>query len=112
MAEKIDMSKSMGKRQDGSEKGSGFLGAMKRGDGGISTEISIGANIKGKETDVPLMVPTLTSKELKYLLDTPVKSKGFMKNMPEAIIQKAVDHANMRINMGKSPFKMQDEEWD
>lgn len=109
---KLDTRASMGKRQDGSEKGMGYLGPMKRTDGGISTEISIGANIKGKETDIPLMVPTLTSKELKYLLETPVNSKQFMKNMPEAIIQKAVDHANMRVNMGKPPFKMADEEFE
>ena len=108
----LDTRKSMGKRQDGSEKGTGFLGVMKRPDGGISTEISVGTNINGKETEVPLMVPTLTSKELKYLLETPVESKSFMKNMPETIIQKAVEHANMRIKMGKSPFKMADEEFE
>lgn len=108
----LDTSKSMGKRQDGSEKGTGWLGVMKRPDGGISTEISMGTNINGKEVEVPLMVPTLDRKEIKYLLETPVESKAFMKNMPETIIKKAVEHANMRMSNGKSPFKMADEEWD
>ena len=109
---KLDTRKSMGKRQDDSEKGMGYLGPMKRADGGISTEISIGTNIDGKEVDVPLMVPTLDTKEIKYLLNTPVKSDSFFSNMPQTIIQKAVDHANMRMKMGKSPFKMADEEFE
>jgi len=109
---KLDTRESMGKRQDKSEKGMGYLGPMKRADGGISTEISIGTSIGGKEVDVPLMVPTLEAKELKYLLDTPVGSKSFMSNMPQTIIQKAVEHANMRMKMGKSPFKMSDEEFE
>jgi hypothetical protein len=112
MAEYLDTRESMGKREDGSEKGTGWLGVMKRKDGGISTEISIGTNINGKETEIPLMVPTLDTKELKYLLDTPVENKKFMENMPRTIIQKAVEHANMRMKMGKSPFKMISEEWE
>lgn len=108
----LDTRKSMGKRQDNSEKGMGYFGPMKRQDGGISTEISIGTNIGGKEIDIPLMVPTLETKELKYLLDTPVDSKSFMQNMPQTIIKKAVEHANMRMKMGKSPFKMADEEFE
>jgi hypothetical protein len=112
MDEYLDTRESMGKRQDGSEKGTGYLGPMKRAEGGISTEISIGTNINGKEVEIPLMVPTLAKNEIKYLLDTPVDSKSFMSNMPQTIIQKAVEHANMRMKMGKSPFKMRDEEFE
>jgi hypothetical protein len=108
----LDTRKSMGKRQDGSEKSTGFLGVMKRPDGGISTEISIGTSIDGKETEIPLMVPTLDTKEIKYLLNTPVESKSFMKNMPESIIRKAIEHASMRTKIGKSPFKQREEEWE
>jgi len=112
MAEYLDTRKSMGKREDGSEKGTGFLGVMKRPDGGISTEISMGTNINGKEVQVPLMVPTLTQKEIKYLLNTSPKSKTFYEDMPQTIIQKAVDHANIRMKQGKSPFKERNEEFE
>lgn len=108
----FDSSKSMGKREDGSEKGLGFLGPMKRGDGDISTEISMGINIKGKEVEVPLMVPGLDKKEINYLLNTPPDSPRFFDDMPKTLIPKAVEHANMRIKMGKSPFKERDEEFE
>lgn len=110
--EYLDTRKSMGKREDGSEKGTGWLGVMKRPDGGISTEISIGTSIDGKEAEIPLMVPTLDAKEIRYLLNTPVESKKFMKNMPDTIIRKAIEHANYRMKAGKSPFKTQKEEWE
>lgn len=61
------------------------------------TEKSIGVNINGKETLIPSIVPTLTQEEIDYMKTH---------DMPnEAIIQKAVDHANKRIKEGKSPFK-------
>ena len=115
MAENMyfDVSKSMGKRfNSNDEKGTGWLGLMKRPDGNVSTEISVGTSIDGKQTEIPLMVPTLDAKEIKYLLETPVDSKKFMDNMPKTIMQKAVEHANTRVKGGKSPFKMSDEEWD
>jgi hypothetical protein len=98
-----------GKRIDGSQKGKGFFGELKRPDGNVSTEISIGVGLNGKETQVPLIVPTLTKQELDYLLNTSVKSKTFFDKMPEAIIQKAVDHAKFRIDNGQSPFASQEE---
>lgn len=108
----FDSRESMGKRHNSDdEKGTGFLGPMKRKDGSISTEISMGTGINGKEVEIPLMVPTLSAKEIKYLLDTPM-DKTFMQNMPQTIIQKAVEHANMRMKMGKSPFKMRNEEFE
>jgi hypothetical protein len=85
---------------------------MKRPDGGISTEISMGTNIGGKEVEIPLMVPTLNAKEIKYLLNTPIESKKFMDKMPPTIIQKAVEHANVRMKQGKSPFKERNEEFE
>ena len=109
----FDTRESMGKRHNSNdEKGTGYLGPMKRKDGSISTEISMGTSINGKEVEVPLMVPTLAPSEIKYLLNTPMDSKSFMANMPQTIIQKAVEHANMRMKMGKSPFKMRNEEWE
>ena len=98
-----------GNRPDGSKKGSGFFGELKRPGGGVSTEISIGVGINGKEIDVPLIVPTLNKDELNYLLTTDIKSRNFMSNMPKSIINKAYDHATMRIEEGKSPFAGPDE---
>ena len=88
-----------GKREDGSPKGGGFLGVLKRPGGGISTEISIGVPINGKETEIPTLVPTLDEKEKNWLLTHSPQDK-----MPESIRQKAVAHAEERIKAGKSPF--------
>ncbi len=85
-----------GKRQDGTSKGRGFLGELKRPDGGVSTEITVGVNIDGKETEIPTLVPTLTTPEINSLL------RG---NRPsDAIVQKAVEHAKLRMSQGKSVF--------
>lgn len=96
-------------RPDKTSKGKGFFGELKRPSGGVSTEISIGVGIKGKETLIPLIVPTLTKDELGYLLKADPKSKTFYDKMPKSIIEKAVDHASMRIEAGKSPFADPDE---
>lgn len=98
-----------GNRPDGSAKGKGFFGELKRPDGGVSTEISVGVGINGKEMDVPLIVPTLTKDELRYLLENNIKGKQFMQKMPKSIIEKAYDHAVIRVNEGKSPFAGPDE---
>jgi len=78
------------------EKGLGYFGELKRPDGGISTELSIGVNINGKETEVPTLVPTLTKAEINYLLEGNKPTKE--------IISKAVKHAQERTSQGKSPF--------
>lgn len=91
-----------GKRPDGTKKSSGFLGEMKRPDGNVSTEISIGIEIDGKERDIPLMVPGLDKMELQWLLNTPVEN--IAKEVPQNILNKAVRHAKDRIKAGKSPF--------
>jgi hypothetical protein len=93
------------KRPDGTTKSmKGFLGAITRPDGKISTEISAGFEINGKETDSPLMVPGLTKKEIDYLIKTDMDSPTFMKNMPKAIQDKAIKHAEKRMKEGKSVF--------
>ena len=88
--------RSYGKRADGTEKGQGFLGELRRPDGRISTEISIGVNIDGKEREIPTLVPTLSKDEIDYLLAGKEPTKD--------IVQKAVDHARKRIGEGRSPF--------
>ena len=85
-----------GKRADGTSKGDGFLGPLKRPDGSVSTEISIGVNIGGKEIEIPTLVPGLTKAEIKSLLNGDRPS--------DAIVDKAVAHARKRIADGKSPF--------
>ena len=83
-------------RADGSEKGKGFLGQLPHASGKTSTEISIGVNIGGKETEIPALVPTLTKQEVQLLLSGGEPTKE--------IIQKAVDHAKKRMSQGKSVF--------
>ena len=98
-----------GQRQDKTQKGMGFFGELKRPGGGISTEISVGVGINGKEMEIPLIVPSLSKDELDYLLKTPVKSSKFFDNMPPSILQKAMEHAKMRVDQEKSPFAGPDE---
>jgi len=93
---KTGLKSNLGRRIDGSLKGPGFLGVLTRPDGGISTELSIGVGIGGKETLIPSLVPTLTQSEINLLL------KG---NKPtKQIINKATEHAMTRIKQGLNPF--------
>ena len=55
-------------RADGTPKGEGYFGKLKRPDGDVSTELSIGVNLGGKETEIPTLVPTLSEEEKNYLL--------------------------------------------
>lgn len=88
--------KSPGLRNDGTQKGYGFLGELKRPDGNVSTELSIGVNIGGEETEIPVLVPTLSKTEIDLLL-----AGG---KISEAIVRKAADHAKKRMSEGKSVF--------
>ena len=99
-------------RSDGSQKGNGYFGVLKRPDGNVSTEISIGVGLNGKETQIPLIVPTLNKAELNYLLANDPNSDDFMSKMPSTIIDKAVDHAVGRLKSGQSPFSREDESYD
>lgn len=91
-----------GYRTSGKPKGRGFLGELKRPDGDISTEISIGVNFDGIETEIPSLVPTLTKEEINHLLS----GKPHTREM----IDKAVAHARQRMSQGLSPFKELSEE--
>jgi hypothetical protein len=84
------------KRADGSEKGTGFLGLLKRPDGKVSSEISVGVNIDGKEMEIPTLVPTLSQKERDYLLNDGKPTKE--------IVAKATAFAKERLAQGKSVF--------
>lgn len=86
------------------EKGKGFFGELQRPDGRISTELSIGVNLDGREIEIPSLVPTLTETEKNFLLNG---------NKPTpTIVKKAVDHARKRMKEGKSPFAQEGEQQD
>ena len=93
-----------GKRADGSNKGDGYFGKLQRPDGRVSTEISVGMEIGGKETEVPLLVPTLTKKEKDYLLSRDEKKLDFKSPEMQPILDKAEAFARKRMRSGKSPF--------
>lgn len=88
-------------RSDGTKKGNGFLGVIQRPDGKVSSEISIGVNIGGKEVEIPTLVPTLSEQEKSWLITNDVSDPH---KIPMSIQQKAVDFAKQRIAAGKSPF--------
>jgi len=89
-----------GNRNDGTKKGSGFLGVLQRPDGKVSTEISVGVDFGAGEMEIPLLVPTLDQEEIKYLLENEPKPS----DIPKPIMDKAVNHAIQRLKDGKSPF--------
>jgi hypothetical protein len=92
-------------RPDGTRKGLGFLGPLKRPDGGVSSEISIGVGLDGKEIDIPTMVPTLARHEVNYLLTTPEdKIQEVDPELYKSIFGKAVSFAKSRLKSGKSVF--------
>lgn len=90
-----------GNRADGTPKGDGFFGVLNRPDGGVSTELSIGVDIDGKETEIPTLVPSLTPEERTWLLSNDIKNPT---QLPPSIMQKALASATQRLKAGKSPF--------
>ena len=93
-----------GERPDKTQKGKGYFGEIKRPDGNVMTEVSMGVGINGKEILIPLIVPNLTKQELDHLKKADIKSKTFFDDLPNGLIDKAYDHALSRMNQGKSPF--------
>lgn len=94
-----------GKRPDGTPKGMGFLGVLKRPDGGVMTEYTIGVDIGGKQLDIPTLVPTLSRAQVQTLLKLKDSEK-----IPDAIADKAVAFAKARLAAGKSVFAEPGEE--
>lgn len=99
------------RRQDGTVKGDGFLGRLKRKDGTEATEISVGTEFDGKEVEIPLLVPSLSQQEVQYLLDNPIgmNEPGNIGVKDPAVYDriwgKAIRHAKQRMAAGRSPFK-------
>ena len=88
-----------GLRHDGTAKGSGYFGELKRPDGNISTELTIGVNINGKEMEIPSLVPTLSEKQKEWLLTHNNEDKT-----PDDIVKVATEHAKQRLKAGLSIF--------
>ncbi len=98
-----------GRRPDGTQKGTGFLGTLKLGGkladtDGVATEFSVQSDavkVDGKRIDFPTLVPTLTQKEIDLMVNDIIPNN---KQIPEAIMQKAIAHAKKRIAEGKDVF--------
>jgi len=88
--------KGYGQRLDGTPKGTGFLGAIPMDDGSDMTEMSIGVDMDGQETQIPSIVPTLDADEIRHLA-----GGG---QVTTSIVDKAFAHAQSRMKSGKSPF--------
>lgn len=84
-------------RQSGQRKGSGFLGELLGKDGRTSTELSVGVDFGHGQMDIPSLVPGLSPQEIQHLL-----GGG---DPTDAIMQKAVNHARMRMQQGLPVFK-------
>lgn len=79
-------------------KGMGWLGVKQRTDdpNQISSELSMTFNHRGKDVDIPLMVPTLTPEEVQHLLRGGQPTRE--------IADKAYRFGSERIDNGLSPF--------
>lgn len=91
-----------GTRSDGTFKGKGFFGELKRPDGMVSTELSTEDPIdnSGKPVLHPLLVPTLNQAEIDALLS----GEKIPRKVEDAIYEKAAAHARARIKAKKNPF--------
>ena len=85
-----------GNRINGTPKGNGFFGPLKRPDGDISTELSFGFNHGGKEYLAPLLTPNLKRSEIDHLLSG--------KDPTDEIYNKAISHALERQKAGLDMF--------
>jgi len=70
----------------------------------VATEYSVQSNavkVNGERIDFPTLVPTLTDKEVKQMMEDIIPNK---KRIPEPIMRKAIDHANKQLRKGESVF--------
>lgn len=97
-------------RKDGSKKSArGFLGPIKNNAGQTMTEFStdLGRPYKGvpADEDIPTLVPGQTKEAIEYM-KTMSPGQGFDLSVPieRQIINRAREHAQMRIDRGLSPM--------
>ena len=106
--QRIQAEEGHGKRPDGTQKQNGFLGVLSGTDAEgktfESTEYSVqsgAVKVDGRQIDFPTLVPTLTQSEIDLMINDIIPNK---KDIPESIMQKAIQHANMRLRRGESVF--------
>jgi len=97
--------KNYGLRQNGTPKGFGYFGELKRPTGGVSGELSTTVDFGKGEMLIPTLVPTLNKDEVQYLLNTAPGSKP----LPKSIIDKAVQFASARLANGLDVFAQPNE---
>ena len=96
----IIKSEDYGYRADGTKKGRGWLGPIVLPDGKtVASEYSVGVGIDGKEMEIPTLVPTLTPEEVALMRDDIIPNH---KQVPEPILNKAIDFAVSQMKQGKS----------
>ena len=97
-------------RVDGTKKSAqGWLGPIQNNvDGGTMTEVSVEFDDVLGGAPIPMLVPTLTAKEIETLSN--MKIEGNARNIPQSIKMKAIKHALERDKKGLSPFFSGDEE--
>lgn len=92
-----------GSRPDGTKKGKGWLGEIDLGNGSVATEYttqSDAVKVNGKRVDFPTLTPNLTPDEVEAMKKV-IATGG---EIPEPIMQKAIQHAKKQIAEGKSVF--------
>ena len=91
-------------RVDGTQKSSqGWLGPIKNNvTGKDMTEVSMGIGPEDNQKLIPLLVPTLNKKEIAALQN--MKIEGNVKNIPQSIKDKAIQHAREREEQGLNIF--------
>jgi hypothetical protein len=99
-------------RPDGTVKGLGFFGGLKRLDNpdNVSSEISIGVDWGKGEKLIPTMVSSLNKSELEYLLSTPEEELDSNPEMFAQIRKKAARHAMDREQKGLPYFAREGEQ--
>lgn len=89
-----------GTRPNGTKKGKGFMGEIKRPDGSIMTEVTTGYEIDGKEVDLPLITKYSTKEDIEFLKRANLKDKNFLNNAPAGLEDRAIRHAMDRKKAG------------
>ena len=91
-------------RVDGTQKSlQGWLGPIKNNvTGKDMTEVSMGIGPEDNQKLIPLLVPTLNKKEIAALQN--MKIEGNVKNIPQSIKDKAIQHAREREEQGLNIF--------
>jgi hypothetical protein len=88
---------SWGTREDGSAKGTGWLGNIGAFNGSVMSELGASADLDGRRIQFPLIVPTLTPAELTHLRSGGIPTRQ--------IYDKAIQHAIMQMQSGGTAFK-------